>query len=207
MSRILASIASFLTSAFSSLKPVVGSINGALVPAELTKAATAALGASTVAAGIVAGLTLLAGDTSTIFTSPTIAALATFLLTQAAVQVGQLGHGATVETVSIPEGAKVTLAQRPDPFGFDDPHYCEDDTDAFLGMIRGSDLEFEVKRVGHFEYGPYRIVQTEAGPSGPIFESYSGFESYLAAGRPALPGMPGYRSPGRFKPPFETLPA
>jgi hypothetical protein len=89
----IVAVCTYLWTAFA--KPALGSVNGALIPAELKKAALAALAASTVVGGIVAAINAVVPDVPTIFTSPAIASLVTFVLAQAAAQIGQLTQSQT----------------------------------------------------------------------------------------------------------------
>lgn len=95
MSRFLTAVQSALTALCSILRPVVGSVNGALIPGEIKRAVIAGLAASGVAGFATLALKSFAGDTNQLFSSPEIAALVAGILVHVAALVGQLGHTAT----------------------------------------------------------------------------------------------------------------
>lgn len=76
-------------------KPVVGSVNGVLIPAEIKKAIFAGLGASTLVGGVVAALNAVKPDLPSLFTSPVAASAVAMMLTQLVGLLGQVKLGET----------------------------------------------------------------------------------------------------------------
>ena len=104
MSKILAVIAAWFA-------PVAGSIKGSLIISEIKKAIIAGLAGSSLASGVAIALNTLAADAPNLTTSPAVAALAGFILSNLAAQVLMLGQGQD----SPPNPVGPTPTPRPTP--------------------------------------------------------------------------------------------
>jgi hypothetical protein len=78
-------------------KPVVGSVNGTLIPGEIKKAILAALGASSIVGGLIAGLNSVQTDLPQFLTSPATAAVVSAVIVQLVGLLGQIPQSHTGE--------------------------------------------------------------------------------------------------------------